>query len=162
MFGALLEDLVGKMCTRLQREFGLHFIFFSCFFAFFAGFFQIIYDVFRFFQLQRLYLISLFVQYKFCFLFPDSMFLIIQLFAIYLFYYFNRNLIYNISQKKCYFILAFQLYLAFSFFQIFHVVLILDFFEFSINQQITDFVFFLQPVKIMSGLISFFCYVFLV
>ena len=71
-------------------------------------------------------------------------------------------MIYNISQKKCYFILAFQLYLAFSFFQIFHVVLILDFFEFSINQQITDFVFFLQPVKIMSGLISFFCYVFLV
>jgi hypothetical protein len=53
-------------------------------------------------------------------------------------------------------ILTFQLYLAFSFFQVFHVVLRLDFFEFSINQQIADFVFFLQRVKIVFGLISIF------
>jgi hypothetical protein len=59
-------------------------------------------------------------------------------------------------RKKCYLILTFQLYLAFSFFQVFHVVLRLDFFEFSINQQIADFVFFLQRVKIVFGLISIF------
>ena len=43
-----------------------------------------------------------------------------------------------------------------QFFQIFQVVLILDFFKFSINQQIADFVFFLQRVKTVIGLISFF------
>ena len=77
------------------------------------------------------------------------------------FYYFNRNLIYNIFQKMCYFIFSFPALFGFHFFQIFHVVLILDFFEFSINQQIADFVFFLQRVKTMFGLIHFFCYVFL-
>ena len=84
------------------------------------------------------------------------MFLIIYLFAI-CFTILTEIWFIIFFRKKCYLILTFQLYLAFSyFFQIFLVVLILDFFAFSINQQIADFVFFLQRVKIVFGLIPFF------